>query len=208
MDVTNNTTTTLNNSENNSPLANFGQDVKAASLEFVGTAFFLLIGLGGIQAAASNEGSGVEKTMFVATSMGLSLLTSAWLFYRITGGLFNPNISLALWMIGGISTIRFILYCIAQLAGGVAAAAIVRGLAPGQFLVKCGRFWKSFRFCTHLFIVSVYLQNHTTHVQGVFIEMFITSALVMAVLMLAAEKHEVTPFAPVSSAWLLTDGTS
>ncbi len=75
----------------------------------------------------------------VATSMGLSLLTSAWLFYRITGGLFNPNISLALWMIGVIGTVRFILYCIAQLAGGIAAAAIVRGLVPGQFLVKCGR---------------------------------------------------------------------
>lgn len=33
-----------------------------------------------------------------------------------------------------------------------------------------------------------------------FIEMFITALLVMAVLMLAAEKHETTPFAPVSDA--------
>jgi aquaporin related protein len=33
--------------------------------------------------------------------------------------------------------------------------------------------------------------------QGVFIEMFITAALVLSVLMLAAEKHSVTPFAPV-----------
>ena len=34
--------------------------------------------------------------------------------------------------------------------------------------------------------------------QGVFIEMFVTSYLVLAVLMLAVEKHHVTPFAPVS----------
>jgi aquaporin related protein len=33
--------------------------------------------------------------------------------------------------------------------------------------------------------------------QGVFIEMFATSALVFAVLMLAVEKHAATPFAPV-----------
>jgi hypothetical protein len=33
--------------------------------------------------------------------------------------------------------------------------------------------------------------------QAVFIEMFITAALCLAVLMLGAEKHEATPFAPV-----------
>lgn len=33
--------------------------------------------------------------------------------------------------------------------------------------------------------------------QGVFIEMFITTALCMTVLMLGAEKHQATPFAPV-----------
>jgi glycerol uptake facilitator-like aquaporin len=33
--------------------------------------------------------------------------------------------------------------------------------------------------------------------QGVFIEMFITAALCLAVLMLAVEKHISTPFAPV-----------
>lgn len=39
--------------------------------------------------------------------------------------------------------------------------------------------------------------------QAVFIEMFITSFLVLAVLMLAKEKHVTTPFAPVSRmVWL------
>ena len=31
------------------------------------------------------------------------------------------------------------------------------------------------------------------------VEMFITAALVLSVLMLAAEKHQATPFAPVST---------
>jgi len=45
---------------------------------------------------------------------------------------------------------------------------------------------------------STSLQQGINPAQGVFIEMFVTSYLVLAVLMLAVEKHRVTPFAPVS----------
>ena len=44
---------------------------------------------------------------------------------------------------------------------------------------------------------STFLQQGTSPAQGVFIEMFITGALVLSVLMLAAEKHQATAFAPV-----------
>ena len=47
-------------------------------------------------------------------------------------------------------------------------------------------------------IGSTHLQEGINPAQGVFIEMFVTSYLVLAVLMLAVEKHHVTPFAPVS----------
>jgi aquaporin related protein len=47
-------------------------------------------------------------------------------------------------------------------------------------------------------LYSTSLHNGVNKAQGVFIEMFATSLLVMAVLMLAAEKHEATPIAPVS----------
>jgi len=50
----------------------------------------------------------------------------------------------------------------------------------------------------HMCSISTFLQQGTNRAQGVFIEMFITAALVISVLMLAAEKHQVTPFAPVS----------
>jgi hypothetical protein len=45
--------------------------------------------------------------------------------------------------------------------------------------------------------ISTSLQQGTSVTQGIFIEMFITAALVLSVLMLAAEKHQATPFAPV-----------
>jgi aquaporin related protein len=44
---------------------------------------------------------------------------------------------------------------------------------------------------------STFLQQGINSFQGVFIEMFLTATLALAVLMLAAEKSQVTPFAPV-----------
>lgn len=114
-------------------------DAKAAAIEFVGTTFFFLLGLGGIQAAtgeALQGGSGIEQVLYIATSMGFSLLVTAWLFYRVTGGLFNPNITLALFLVGVVGPIRFVLFCIAQMVGAIAAPAIVYGLTPGPLSVK------------------------------------------------------------------------
>ncbi|KAF8135138.1 aquaporin-like protein [Boletus edulis] len=147
----------------------FSIDAKAAGIEFVGTTFFFLLGLGGIQAATGESlqsGSTIEHTLYIATSMGFSLLVTAWLFYRVTGGLFNPNITLALFLVG-------------IMVGAIAASAIVYGLTPGPLSV------------------NTFLQEGINSAQGVFIEMFITAALVIAVLMLAAEKHSTTPFAPI-----------
>jgi len=111
--------------------------------------------------------------------MGLSLIVSAWLFFRVTGGLFNPNVSLALLLVGVIGPVRFVLYCIAQMLGAIAASALLLALLPGPI---------SF---------NTFTQRGINPAQGVFIEMFITAALVLAVLMLAAEKHHATPFAPI-----------
>ncbi|KAF9223326.1 aquaporin-like protein, partial [Gyrodon lividus] len=111
--------------------------------------------------------------------MGFSLLVTAWLFFRVTGGLFNPNITLALWLVGVVGPVRFVLFCIAQMVGAIAASAIIYGLTPGPLSV------------------NTFLQQGVNAAQGVFIEMFITAALVVSVLMLAAEKHSATPFAPV-----------
>lgn len=122
-------------SERLDKFSNLRQDIKAACLEFLGTVFFLLIGLGGIQ-VANTQGSGLGSTAYIAACMGLSLLTSAWLFYRITGGLFNPGVSLALFLINGIGPVRFVMYIIAQLVGGIAAAALLDALTPGPLLVK------------------------------------------------------------------------
>ncbi|KAH9032654.1 aquaporin-like protein [Lactarius pseudohatsudake] len=161
------------------PNTTFPDDLKAALFEFVGTTVFLLLAFGGTQGSNEVEGSDLERTLYIATAFGLSLLVSAWFFFRATGGLFNPDVSLALFLIGAIRPVRFILFCIAQLTGAITAAAVILSLTPGAL--------------TYNTVPS----PNINLAQGVFIEMFITAALCLAVLMLAAEKHSATPFAPI-----------
>jgi glycerol uptake facilitator-like aquaporin len=68
---------------------------------------------------------------------------------------------------------------ITQIVGGIVASALLQALLPGPLAVTPS------------------LGDSTSKAQGVFIEMFLTSALVFAVLMLAAEKHRTTAFAPI-----------
>ena len=115
---------------------NLKQDLRAAFLEFVGTFVFLSLTFGGAQAISSAGGVGqppptVLNVFVAAASCGISLIIAAWLFYRITGSVFNPNVSLALFLAGVIGPVRFVLFCIAQLAGSTAAAAVILALSPG-----------------------------------------------------------------------------
>jgi glycerol uptake facilitator-like aquaporin len=187
------------------PKTSLSRDVKAASFEFVGTTMFLLLAFGGVQASHEVQGSALEQTLYIATSFGLSLLVSVWCFFRVTGGLFNPNVSLALLLAGYIGPMRFVFYCIAQLTGGIAAAAIVRALTAGPVAYKYVSLASLFPILRSILpqqrivltLISPVLAKNINLAQGVFIEMFITAALCLAVLMLAAEKHSSTPFAPV-----------
>lgn len=101
-----------------------------------------MLAFGGVQASAAEATSAgqssdsPQRILYVATSFGLALLVSAWLFFRVTGGLFNPNVSLALLLTGVIGPTRFVLYCLAQLTGGIAAAALILALTPGPLQSK------------------------------------------------------------------------
>ncbi|KAA1082139.1 hypothetical protein PGTUg99_022837 [Puccinia graminis f. sp. tritici] len=166
-------------------------DLIAAVGEFMGTFVFLLVGLGGIQAGkTSNTDNSISTTgnstvpnlnllMYVSTSMGLSLLFSCWIFFRATGAAFNPNVSLALLLIRIISPLRFVLYTTAQLLASIAASAVLQAILPGPLSV------------------STTLGAGTSAAQGLFIEVFITCALVLSVLFLAVEKHKATFLAPI-----------
>ncbi|KAH7101925.1 aquaporin-like protein [Auriculariales sp. MPI-PUGE-AT-0066] len=163
-------------------------DCYAAGFEFLGTCVFLIMSLGTAQSLAVMNAAKPEATlstssdyMFVSAGFGLALLVAAWLFFRVSGALFNPNVSTALALVGAISPHRAILYIVAQMVGAICAAAVVSGLMPGAI---------AFNTTPSIGINKA---------QALFIEMCVTAFLCFAVLMLAVEKHSTTPFAPLWS---------
>jgi len=71
--------------------------------EFVGTVLFLYFALSGAQVANSipssggqtvaEAGSNPQQLQYIALCFGFSLAVNAWVFFRISGGLFNPAVS-------------------------------------------------------------------------------------------------------------------
>ncbi|KAF2828004.1 aquaporin [Ophiobolus disseminans] len=160
----------------------------AAVGEFVGTFMFLLFALGGTNVVntAPPEGANAvdlsanpSKIMYIALVFGMSLAVNAWVFFRISGGLFNPAVTLGMMVVGATGYIRGALVIVAQIVGGIAASAVVSGMMPNELAVRTE------------------LGGGTTVVQGLFIEMFLTAQLVFTIFMLATEKHEGTFIAPV-----------
>ncbi|KAB2569374.1 Aquaporin-1, partial [Lasiodiplodia theobromae] len=153
--------------------------------EFVGTFMFLFFAFSATQiannSASSSSTTGIPNTsdlLYVALGFGFSLAVNVWAFFRISGGLFNPAVTLGMCLIGAVGWFRGGLIFVTQLVAGIASAGIVSCLFPGTLSVR-----------TQL--------RGTSVVRGLFIEMFLTAMLVFTVFMLAAEKHKGTFLAPI-----------
>ncbi|WAQ91274.1 hypothetical protein PtA15_14A156 [Puccinia triticina] len=144
----------------------------AASGEFIGTIAFLLVGLGGIQAAAASNQAGLPTLASTSTvpNIQVRFLDN---FHML------KSAALALLLTGVITPTRFILYVGAQLSASLVASALLKRLLPGPMSVVPN------------------LAVGTSVAQGILIEAFITCALVLSVLFLAVEKHKATFLAPV-----------
>jgi aquaporin related protein len=178
--------------------------------EFVGTFLFLFFAFAGTQVANTPQttagsqsttlpqGPNPAQLLYISLCFGFSLAVNAWIFFRVSGGLFNPAVSydhsnvlfpkhsnlafqvtLGLCLIGAVPFSRGALVFISQMLGSMAAAGVVKTLFPGPLAV------------------TTTLSGGTNKAQGVFIEMFLTAELVFTIFMLAAEKHKGTFLAPV-----------
>jgi aquaporin Z len=98
--------------------------------EFLGTGWLVLGGCGSavLAAAVPNLGIGYHG---VALAFGLTVVTGAYAFGHISGAHFNPAISLGLCAARRFPMRDLIPYWIAQVAGGIAAAAILYAIASG-----------------------------------------------------------------------------
>jgi aquaporin Z len=98
--------------------------------EFFGTFWLVLGGCGSAVLAAAIPDVGIGL-LGVSLAFGLTVLTMAYAVGHISGGHFNPAVSLGLWAAGRFSASELPGYIIAQVAGAVAAAGILYVIASG-----------------------------------------------------------------------------
>lgn len=107
--------------------------------EFLGTFWLVFGGCGSAVLAAGVPDLGIG---FVGVSLafGLTVLTMAYAVGHISGGHFNPAVTIGLWAGGRFSTTEVIPYWIAQVVGAIAAAAVLYIIASGngEFALSTG----------------------------------------------------------------------
>jgi aquaporin Z len=99
--------------------------------EFIGTFWLVLGGCGSAVIAAAFPQVGIGL-LGVSLAFGLTVLTGAYALGRISGGHFNPAVSVGLWAGGRFPASQLPSYVIAQVAGGIAGAAILYLIASGK----------------------------------------------------------------------------
>jgi aquaporin Z len=159
--------------------------------EFIGTFTLVTAVCGAALFSAPSAG-----LVAVAFAVGLSVLAMAFAVGHISGGHFNPAVTLGLVAGGRFEMGRAPAYIIAQVLGGAAAACVFYVILGGA---PAGGKWNSFTAISNLYGG----QNQFTLVAVLLIEVVIT-ALFLIVIMGVTTKNCPAGFAPIAIGLALT----
>src|SRR5471032_888589 len=109
------------------------------SAEFLGTFWLVFGGCGSAVLAAAFPQLGIGF-VGVALAFGLTVLTMAYAVGGISGGHFNPAVSLGLAIAGRFEWRELIPYWIVQVVSGLAAATVLYAIASGAPNFAAGGF--------------------------------------------------------------------
>jgi MIP family channel proteins len=144
--------------------------VAALIAEATGTFLFFFVGAGSVVLGdylAGNGGTG-PGLLGVALAHGLALAVLVSALGAVSGGHFNPAVTLAVWIMGRITPLRAGLYVIAQLIGALAAGLALRLVFADA--------WQASNIGTPA------LGNGITPLIGIAVEAVLTALLVLAVI--------------------------
>jgi len=99
--------------------------------EFFGTFWLVLGGCGSAVLAAAFPEHGIQFAG-VALAFGLTVLTMAYAVGHISGGHFNPAVTIGLWSGGRFPAKDILPYIVSQVIGACFAAAILYFIASGK----------------------------------------------------------------------------
>ncbi len=104
--------------------------MKTYGAEFFGTFWLVLGGCGSAVLAAAFPNVGIGL-LGVSLAFGLTVLTMAFAVGHISGGHFNPAVSVGLWAGGRFPANQLLPYVIAQVLGGLVAGGVLFVIASG-----------------------------------------------------------------------------
>lgn len=105
--------------------------MKACGAEFLGTFWLVLGGCGSAVLAAAFPELGIGL-LGVSLAFGLTVVTMAYAVGHISGGHFNPAVSVGLWAGGRLPASKLLPYIVAQVLGGLAAGGVLYLIASGK----------------------------------------------------------------------------
>jgi MIP family channel proteins len=148
------------------------RDRTAAALiaEALGTFLFFFVGAGSIVLGdylAANGGTG-PGLLGVALAHGLALAVLVSALGPVSGGHFNPAVTLGVWIMGRITPTRAAFYVVAQLIGGLAAGLALKAVFADS--------WQASKIGTPA------LGPGITPALGIGIEAILTTLLVLVVI--------------------------
>ena len=149
--------------------------------------------------SAPGGGNSSQTVVFIALSYGMGLLIAAWVLYRVSGGLFNPAVTLGMVITGTLPPVRGLVLLPAQILGAICAAAVVSSIIPGDIAIVQTTLAPNMSIARGLFLEMV-RTNPTIVLQSAVLtptHQFLTAHLIFTILMLAAEKSKDTFLAPI-----------
>jgi MIP family channel proteins len=100
--------------------------------EFIGTFALTFFGAGSICADQFLHGAGGLGLFGIAAAHGLAIAIMVSALGHISGGHFNPAITIGFWVTKRVSTMDVAMYWGAQLAGAIVAAFLLKLLIPEE----------------------------------------------------------------------------
>ena len=169
--------------------------MKAYGAEFFGTFWLVLGGCGSavLAAAFPQVGIGLHG---VSLAFGLTVLTMAYAVGHISGGHFNPAVSVGLWAGGRFPASQLLPYIVAQVIGAVAAGAVLYVIASGAAGFDASKGFASNGYGAHS-------PGQYTLVAALVCEVVMT-AFFLVIILGATDKRAPAGFAPIAIGLALT----
>jgi aquaporin TIP len=112
-----------------SPLPPFADVARRSAAEFVGTFALIFVGAGAVLAAGPSAGAG---NLEIALAHGLVIAVMVSALAHISGGHFNPAVTLGMLLTRRLSVVLGLVYWFVQLGGAVLAALLLKWIFPSD----------------------------------------------------------------------------